>query len=286
MTRAIITHLSQADPTLGAVIAAAGAFELGVLEEQQPFEALARAIAHQQLHAKAALAILGRLVTHCGGFPAPQVLLALTDAQLRGMGFSGSKIAALKDLAAKTHEGTVPAREALLALDDEAIITLLTAVRGIGRWTVEMLLLFQLQRPDVMPVDDFGVRNGFRLAYGLRKMPTPRQLAAYAARWAPYRSAAAWYLWRAVDLHKAGTLPAPLEKLRLPRIVKKKRKKQAAAKARTGRTKAGKPTPAPTKGRARTTSSAASTARTARSGARTRARPRPAPRSRAPAKKK
>ncbi len=259
MTRRIIGHLTAADPTLGAVIAAVGPFRLGKREEQQPFQSLARAVAHQQLHARAAEAILGRLLTHCGGFPAPDALLGLPDTQLRAMGFSASKIRALKDLATKTLEGTVPPRDALLGLDDEAIIARLTCVRGIGRWTVEMLLLFELRRPDVMPVHDFGVRNGFKLAYGLRTMPTPRQLAAYAARWAPYRSAAAWYLWRAVDLAKAGKLPAPAQKLRLPRILKKKK---------------------------RTTSSAVSAAPPARSGGRIRERPRPARRSRAPAKKK
>ena len=264
MTRKIIEHLSGADPVLGAVIAAAGPFKLGKREERSPFESLARAVAHQQLHSRAAEAILGRMLAHCGGFPAADALLALPDPQLRAMGFSASKITALKDLAAKALEGTVPERAGLLDLDDEAIIARLTAVRGIGRWTVEMLLLFELRRPDVMPVDDFGVRNGFKLAYGLRNMPTPKQLAAYAARWAPYRSAAAWYLWRAVDLAKQGTLPAPAEKVRLPRIVKKRKKRAVKA----------------------TSSSAASAALRARAGGRTRARPRPAPRSRAPAKKK
>jgi len=282
MTRKIIEHLSAADPTLGAVIAAAGAFDLGVREERPPFHALARAIAHQQLHAKAAGAILGRMLAHCGGFPEPAALLALADTRLRAMGFSASKILALKDLAAKTVAGVVPDRATLLELDDEAIIARLTEVRGIGRWTVEMLLLFDLRRPDVMPVDDFGVRNGFKLAYGLRSMPAPRALAAYAARWAPYRSAAAWFLWRAVDLHKAGKLPVPTEKVRLPRVVKKRRKRAAKASAgRKTRTRTG----AGTKPRARATSAASATPR-ARSGARTRARPRPAPRSRAPAKKK
>ncbi len=121
----------------------------------------------------------------------------------------------MKDLSAKALDGTVPDTATLLPLDDDAIVARLTAVRGIGRWTVEMMLMFQLGRPDVLPVDDFGVRNGFRLAYGLRAMPAPRALAAFGARWAPHRSAAAWYLWRACDLHKAGTLPAPLRPRRL-----------------------------------------------------------------------
>jgi DNA-3-methyladenine glycosylase II len=129
----------------------------------------------------------------------------------------------------------VPNRDELLALEDLAIIERLTQVRGIGRWTVEMMLMYQLGRHDVLPVDDFGVRNGFRLAYGLRKMPAPKALAAFGERWAPHRSAAAWYLWRAVELHRAGTLPVPSERTRLPRVPRLRRamkrlKKKVAAK--------------------------------------------------------
>ncbi len=282
MTRQIITHLSSADPILGGVITAWGGFDMGPLVEQHPFEALGRAIAHQQLNGKAALSILNRFVAHCGAFPAPERLLELEDAALRAVGFSFSKIAALKDLAAKSIEGIVPERAVLMALDDEAIIERLTQVRGIGRWTVEMLLMFQLRRPDVMPVDDFGVRMGFKLAYGLRDMPAPGQLAAFATRWAPYRSAAAWFMWRALELAKEGRLPLPVERVRLPRLKKKARKKtnqrMAAATGGAQRT---------AKARAkRPASSAASATPRARAGARTRARPRPAGRSRAPAKKK
>jgi DNA-3-methyladenine glycosylase II len=155
-------------------------------------------------------------------------VLAATDQTLRAVGFSSSKAAALKDLALKATEGVIPARKELVALADAAIIERLTQVRGIGRWTVEMMLIFQLGRPDVLPVDDFGVRNGFRLAYGLRKMPHPRVLGAYGERWAPHRSTAAWYLWRALELHKAGTLPRPTERVRLPRVTT--RRKNARAK--------------------------------------------------------
>src|SRR6185312_13051333 len=125
---------------------------------------------------------------------------------------------------AKTLEGVVPDRETLLSLGDAEIVEQLTQVRGIGRWTVEMMLMFQLGRPDILPVDDFGVRNGFRLAYGLRKMPHPKALALFGERWSPHRSAAAWYLWRAVELHRAGTLPAPAERTKLPRIAKRLRR--------------------------------------------------------------
>src|SRR5580698_8006595 len=208
------------------LIAAAGPFAIEGREHHSPYEALARAIAHQQLNGKAAQSILNRFVTTCGRgvFPTPESLLLLEDAALRASGFSFSKIAALRDLAIKTMAGIVPAHEALHALTDLEILERLTAVRGIGRWTVEMLLMFRLRRPDVLPVDDFGVRMGFQLAYGLRKMPPPKVLARFGERWAPYRSAAAWCVWRAVDLHRAGRLPPPGEPLKLPRLPRKRRK--------------------------------------------------------------
>ena len=261
MTEAIIAHLGHVDPVMKQLIAAAGPFAIETRTEHSPFESLARSIAHQQLNGKAAQSILNRFVTTCGqgAFPDPGALLALEDQALRASGFSFSKIAALRDLATKTLSGIVPLREQLHTLSDLEIIARLTAVRGIGRWTVEMLLMFQMGRPDVLPVDDFGVRNGFRLAYGLRKMPAPKVLALFGERWAPHRSAAAWYLWRAVDLHRAGQLPPPAQALQLPRLPRKRRKLKRAA---------------------------VSSARPARAGAQTRARRPPARRSRAPKKKK
>ena len=269
MSEAIIAYLSAADPVMKRLIAAAGPFALEALEEHSPFEVLARSIAHQQLNGKAAQSILNRFISTCGQgvFPRPEALLGLQDAAIRAAGFSFSKIAALRDLATKTISGVVPEREALHALSDLEIIERLTEVRGIGRWSVEMLLMFQLRRPDVLPVDDFGVRYGFRLAYGQREMPAPKVLALFGERWGPYRSAAAWYLWRAVDLARAGQLPPPVAVLKLPRLPRKRRKvaAPAARKARRG---------------------AASSVRPKRSGARTRARRPPARRSRVPAKKK
>ena len=126
----------------------------------------------------------------------------MDEQAIRGAGFSQAKVAALRDLAAKTLDGTVPTGATVRKLDDEAIIDRLIAVRGIGRWTVEMLLIFQLGRPDVLPVDDFGVRNGFRIAYGKRSMPKPGEVLRYGERWKPYRTAASWYLWRAADRSK------------------------------------------------------------------------------------
>jgi DNA-3-methyladenine glycosylase II len=272
----IIAHLGTVDPVMKRLIAAAGPLAIQTREEHSSFETLARAIAHQQLNGKAAQSILNRFVATCGQgvFPAPEALLTLEDAALRASGFSFSKIAALRDLAAKTISGIVPMREHLHTLNDLEIIERLTAVRGIGRWTVEMLLMFQLRRPDVLPVDDFGVRQGFALAYGLRKMPPPKVLALFGERWAPHRTAAAWYLWRAVDLHRAGQLPPPAQALKLPRLPRKRRK---LAKKRT------RVAPKPAR---RIKRAAASSARRAPAGARTHARRRPAPRSRAPAKKK
>jgi DNA-3-methyladenine glycosylase II len=167
----------------------------------RPFDALAESIAYQQLSGKAAATIFGRVRAL---YPKrkwldPEQLLATPDETLRGAGLSRAKTAALKDLAAKTIDGTVPAGRALIRMSDDEIVTRLTAVRGIGRWTVEMLLLFDLGRPDVWPVDDYGVRKGFAKTFGHRKLPTPKQLMKFGEKWRPYRSVAAWYFWRALD---------------------------------------------------------------------------------------
>jgi DNA-3-methyladenine glycosylase II len=168
----------------------------------RPFDALAESIAYQQLSGKAAATIFGRVRAL---YPKrkwldPEQLLATPDETLRAAGLSRAKTAALKDLAAKTIDGTVPAGRALIRMSDDEIITRLTAVRGIGRWTVEMLLLFDLGRPDVWPVDDYGVRKGFAKTFGRRKLPTPKQLMKFGEKWRPYRSVAAWYFWRALDI--------------------------------------------------------------------------------------
>ena len=167
----------------------------------RPFDALAESIAYQQLSGKAAATIFGRVRAL---YPKrkwldPEQLLATPDETLRAAGLSRAKTAALKDLAAKTIDGTVPAGRALIRMTDDEIITRLTAVRGIGRWTVEMLLLFDLGRPDVWPVDDYGVRKGFAKTFRRRKLPTPKQLMKFGEKWRPYRSVAAWYFWRALD---------------------------------------------------------------------------------------
>jgi len=198
-------HLRKADARLGELMTAVGVYRLQVNAVQRVFLALAEAIVYQQLHGKAAATIFGRV---CALFPGAantftaQDIASCDDARLRAAGLSQNKLLALRDLANKSLAGEVPDIEQLAGMDDDAIITQLTKVRGIGRWTVEMLLIFRLGRTDVLPVDDYGVRKGFMVALNKRKMPTPKQLAQHGQRWAPYRTVAAWYLWRAADMAK------------------------------------------------------------------------------------
>ena len=194
-------YLSNADPVMRRLIEEVGPFMLRPRIRRSPFESLARAIAYQQLHDKAAESILKRFIALFPGrrFPRPDELLAVNVRSIRKAGFSRAKVSALRDLALKTLDGTVPTGREVGILDDHAIIDRLIEVRGVGRWTVEMLLIFQLGRPDVLPVDDFGLRNGFRIAYRRPLMPTPKQLLQYGERWKPHRTVAAWYLWRAAD---------------------------------------------------------------------------------------
>jgi DNA-3-methyladenine glycosylase II len=194
-------HLSATDPRMAALIARSRRYNIVPAASMRPFDALAESIAYQQLSGKAAATIFGRVRAL---FPKrkwldPEQLLATPDDKLRGAGLSRAKTAALKDLAAKTIDRTVPSGRALLRMSDDEIIARLTQVRGIGRWTVEMLLLFDLGRPDVWPVDDYGVRKGFAKTFGRRKLPTPKQLMKIGEKWRPYRSVAAWYFWRALD---------------------------------------------------------------------------------------
>jgi DNA-3-methyladenine glycosylase II len=172
--------------------------------KRSPYEALVHAVAHQQLHANAAQAILKRFraLYPKGRFPKPEQLLATEEATLRGAGFSFGKIAAIRDIAAKTSVGLIPTRTIAARLTDEELITRLVEVRGVGRWTVEMLLIFTLGRGDVFPADDYGVRAGFRTVMKHEDMPKPRDLREHAEKWKPHRTVAAWYLWRAADAAK------------------------------------------------------------------------------------
>jgi 3-methyladenine DNA glycosylase/8-oxoguanine DNA glycosylase len=192
---------------MAALVDAAGPYKLRPIECPSPFMHLAEAIISQQISGSAAAAILRRFVglfEEKSDFPAPSAVLAVKKKLLRGAGLSAAKVAAIRDLALKSEQGLVPDTTTLVSLEDDDIIERLTVVRGIGPWTVQMMLMFQLGRPDVLPAADYGVRNGFRIAYRLRDLPTPRELARQGEKWAPYRSAAAWYLWRAVDLEKSG----------------------------------------------------------------------------------
>ena len=194
-------HLATADPVMARLVDAVGPCRLAFGQLDNPFQSLLRAIVYQQLNGKAAATIHGRLLAlFPGEHPDPEEILATPDEALRACGLSRAKTAAANDLAARTLDGTVPSLDALRAMDDAAIVERLTAVRGVGPWTAEMLLIFQLGRPDVLPVTDYGVRNGFRRAFGLEDLPTPAVLRDAGERWRPYRSVASWYLWRAADL--------------------------------------------------------------------------------------
>jgi DNA-3-methyladenine glycosylase II len=194
--------LVRADPTLGALMKRVGPFRLELSPLHSPFAALARSIVYQQLHGRAAATIFARVCERVGQGKAftPEALLAVPEPQLREAGLSANKLAALQDLARKTLEGTVPPLSKVRRMSDADLIEHFSQVRGIGQWTVEMLLIFRLGRPDVLPIDDYGVRKGFMLAYGLPEMPKPKELLAHGERWRPWRTVASWYLWRATEL--------------------------------------------------------------------------------------
>jgi DNA-3-methyladenine glycosylase II len=195
---AAIAAVSAADPVMAEFIRRAGLYEARVGEGDY-FGSLARSIVFQQLAGRAASAILGRVVEAVGGQLTPEALLSTNPESLRAAGLSAAKAAALIDLATKATDGTVPLN-GIDAFDDEEIISRLSAVRGIGRWTAEMFLLFELRRPDVWPVDDYGVRKGYGLIYALPELIKPRELRAAGERFRPYRSLVAWYCWQAVRM--------------------------------------------------------------------------------------
>jgi 3-methyladenine DNA glycosylase/8-oxoguanine DNA glycosylase len=196
-------HVARSDAKLARIIEQSGPMRLQVAATKSSFEALAESIVYQQLSGKAAATIHGRV---CALFPRkriePERVTEATDEDLRGAGLSRAKVLALRDLAARTLDGTVPPIRRLASMDDDAIVEQLVKVRGIGRWTVEMLLIFRLGRPDVLPVHDYGVRYGYQLAYGKRALPTPKELTRRGEAWRPFRTVASWYLWRAVDLER------------------------------------------------------------------------------------
>src|SRR5438876_10632680 len=194
-------YLAATDPRMAALIARSLRYNVKPERLIRPFDALAESIAYQQLSGKAAATIWKRVraLFPKRKFLDPQLVLETADEKLRTAGLSRSKVAALKDLAAKTIDRTVPTTRQMAKMTDEEIIERLIQVRGIGRWTAEMLLLFDLGRPDVWPVHDYGVRKGFAKIFGKRKLPTPKQMLRHGERFAPYRSELAWYCWRALD---------------------------------------------------------------------------------------
>jgi 3-methyladenine DNA glycosylase/8-oxoguanine DNA glycosylase len=243
-------HLSRIDRQLARVIAHAGPCRLQQETTQSIFAALLESIIYQQLNGKVAAIISARVKalfpentkrirTRRGlvdGFPTPEQILAASDERLRSAGLSRNKMLAIRDLAAKTLDGTVPTVKQAHRMSDDDLIERLTEVRGIGRWTVEMLLIFRLGRPDVFPVDDYGVRKGFAKMRKLEELPKPKELMAYGERWRPYRSVASWYLWRAADTkalplagNSAAKKPSVKPKAKPARQPKKVVRKRAAS---------------------------------------------------------
>ena len=202
-------HLAKRDRKLGAWIKRIGPIEPdGWHKPFETVDSLARSILYQQLSGKAAATIVGRVeVALASRRLNADALLSVDETILRGCGVSGNKVLALRDLATRASAGEVPSARRLTGMDDEAIIEALTAVRGIGRWTVEMLLMFRLGRPDILPVDDLGVRKGAQIVDQLDAMPAPKMLAARGEAWGPYRTLAGLYLWRIVDSAKQVQAP-------------------------------------------------------------------------------
>jgi methylated-DNA-[protein]-cysteine S-methyltransferase len=196
-----VRHLRASDPRLARVIERVGPFTMPIDRLQSPFQALVLVIVHQQLHGKAAKTILGRVIAIFAPkrFPSPADLLLVDESRLRAAGLSGAKAAAVRDLARHAVEGGIPSCAKMRRMADGEIVERLTRVKGIGRWSVEMLMLFRLGRPDVWPVTDFGVRKGFARLMGRERLPGAKEMERYAERWRPYRSVAAWYLWRSLD---------------------------------------------------------------------------------------
>ena len=202
MTEEAIRELSRCDKVLARLISKVGPCTMEVKSRRTPFQALVRAVTYQQLNGTAAATIFGRVkaLYPDKSFPAPADVLATPDEKLRGAGLSRAKTAAIKDIAAKTVSGVIPDSRTIKKMSEVEILERLTSVRGVGPWTVEMLLIFTLGRPDVLPVTDYGVRKGFALTYGWKELPRPKELLEFGERWRPHRSTAAWYFWRALEL--------------------------------------------------------------------------------------
>src|SRR5580704_12082733 len=231
-------HLSRVDRQLGRIIAKAGPCRMMKETTQSIFAALLESIIYQQLNGKVAATITSRVKalfpentkrirTRRGlvdGFPSPEQILAASEELLRSAGLSRAKMLAIRDLAAKTLDGTVPTVKQANRMSDEELIERLDSVRGIGRWTVEMLLIFRLARPDVLAVDDYGIRKGFAKMHKLVELPKPKELLAYGERWRPYRSVASWYMWRAAEMKDLPMVGEQKKKAAAPKAVAKTKK--------------------------------------------------------------
>lgn len=197
--------LCKSDKKLAALIKRVGPVTIETPKRFDPFHALARSIVYQQLSGKAAATIFSRVLATVSSPKefTPAKIQKVSDEVLREAGLSRAKLAALRDLSEKTLTGVVPGFSEITNMEDADIVERLTSIRGVGQWTVEMLLMFSLGRPDVLPVNDLGIRKGFQKIYGGDEMPTPKALAAFGELWAPHRTTAAWYLWRALELKDA-----------------------------------------------------------------------------------
>ncbi|MGB8769881.1 MAG: DNA-3-methyladenine glycosylase [Candidatus Korobacteraceae bacterium] len=257
---AALKHLSRVDRKLARIIARSGPCRLQQETAHSIFEALLESIIYQQLNGRVAATITARVKALfpengkrirtrrglVGAFPSPEQILAAAEELLRSAGLSRAKMLAIRDLAAKTIDGTVPTVKQAHRMSDEELIERLDTVHGVGRWTVEMLLLFRLGRPDVLAVDDYGIRKGFAKLHKLAELPKPRELLAYGERWRPYRSVASWYLWRAAemkDLPMAGDQAKKTAALRAKKASLKQsgkpspRRKKSSSAVRTAKTK-------------------------------------------------
>jgi DNA-3-methyladenine glycosylase II len=221
----VMRELSRVDRHLARVIRRVGIFPTKKQKPQHPFASLLQAIVYQQLAGKAAATIFGRVkALGASGFPTPEEILLLDETKLRGAGLSRQKIAAVKDLAAKTLDGTVPPLNKLRRMSELEIHERLVQVRGIGEWSVQMFLMFRLGRPDVLPIHDLGIRKGFQIVYGHEDVPKPQFILEHGERWRPYRSIASWYLWRAADEKQVKARGKTAVKL--PRKVKNKKSRR------------------------------------------------------------
>jgi DNA-3-methyladenine glycosylase II len=198
-----IRHLRQSDPRLGEWIERLGVLQLPTPQVREPYVALLETIAHQQLAGAAARAIWTRVMALFeNGVPCPERLVAMTDEHLRTAGLSRSKALAMRDICTRVNAGTIPSAALITQLSDTEIYAQLLEVRGVGSWTVDMLMMFTLCRPDIMLITDYGARKGFQVLYRKRALPSPKQLLKFSEKWRPHRSVAALYLWRIADTAK------------------------------------------------------------------------------------